>query len=87
MSVASDKHYRVQWVGTVGTLGVMIRLTKLVAPQSEATFPAWQGMQYMRDQFSGRAKLSPLDNARYPDMRWTSASNYLEHLASSTRTS
>jgi hypothetical protein len=87
MSVVSDKHYRVQWVGTVGTLGVMIRLTKLVAPQSEATFPAWQGMQYMRDQFSGRAKLSPLDNARYPDIRWTSASNYLEHLASSTRTS
>ena len=26
----------------------------------------------MRDQFSGRAKLQPLDNARYSDLRWTS---------------
>ncbi|HEX8310236.1 MAG TPA: NmrA family NAD(P)-binding protein [Chthoniobacteraceae bacterium] len=87
MSVFSNKHYRTQWVGTVGTLGAMIRLTKLLAPQSEATFPAWQGMQYMRDQFSGRAKLSPLDNARYPDVKWTSARDHLEHLVSSKRMS
>ena len=26
----------------------------------------------MRDMFSGRGKLAPLDNARYPDIRWTS---------------
>ncbi len=49
-------------------IGVMIRIAKLVAPKSDAAFPPWQGMQYMRDQFSGRAKLSPLDNARYPGL-------------------
>jgi hypothetical protein len=27
--------------------------------------------------FSGLAKLEPLDNARYPGMRWTSARNVL----------
>lgn len=79
----SVKPYRPQWVGTVGTLGAMISLTKLLAPQSNSTFPAWQGMQYMRDQFSGRAKLSPLDNARYSDLRWIAASDYLERRFSS----
>ena len=53
-------------------LGVMIRIAKIVAPQQGAAFPPWQGMQYMRDQFSGRGKLSPLDNDRYPDLTWTS---------------
>jgi hypothetical protein len=27
----------------------------------------------MHNMFSGRGKLSPLDNARYPDIHWTSA--------------
>lgn len=38
-----------------------------------AAFPPLQGMQYMRDMFSGRGKLHPLDNDRYPNLRWTSA--------------
>jgi hypothetical protein len=29
-------------------------------------------MQYMRDQFRGRVKLSPADNARYAGLAWTS---------------
>ena len=78
MSEVSGKWYRPLWVGTIGTLGVMIRVAKLVAPQPTAAFPPWQGMQYMRDQFSGRAKLAPLDNDRYPDLCWTTVR---EHLA------
>jgi hypothetical protein len=35
-------------------------------PQPEAAFPAWQGMQQMRDMFIGRGKLIPLYN---PDIR------------------
>jgi hypothetical protein len=34
-------------------------------------------MQYLRDMFSGRAKLAPLDNARYPELRWTSVREVL----------
>jgi hypothetical protein len=34
------------------------------------TFPPWQGMQYMRDMYSGLGALEPLDNARYPELRW-----------------
>lgn len=81
MRAVSGKPYRPQWAGTIGTLGAMIRIAKLIAPQREATFPAWQGMQYMRDQFSGRAKLIPLDNARYPDVPWTTVRDHLAHLA------
>jgi hypothetical protein len=28
-------------------------------------------MQYLRDMFSGLPKLVPLDNDRYPGIRWT----------------
>jgi hypothetical protein len=34
-------------------------------------------MQYMRDMFDGRAKLEPLDNGRYPGLRWTTAREVL----------
>ena len=31
----------------------------------------------MRNMFDGRAKLAPLDNNRYPGMRWTTAREVL----------
>ena len=56
----------------VAALGALSTAARLLAPQPSAVFPAWQGMQYMQDMFSGQARLSPLDNDRYPDLRWTS---------------
>lgn len=50
------------------------------APQPTAAFPPWQGMQYMRDQFSRRAKLSPLDNDRYSGVRWTTVREHLSRI-------
>ena len=41
--------------GSIGSLGVMIRIAKLIAPQLQAPFLPCQGMQYMRDMFSGRS--------------------------------
>lgn len=72
MTESTGERYRTLWVGSIGSLGAMIRIAKLVAPGADAAFPPWQGMQYMRDMFSGRGKLNPLDNARYPEIRWTS---------------
>ena len=72
MSDVSGERYRPLWAGSLGMLGAMIGATKLIAPGTDVAFPPWQGMQYMRDMFSGRAKLQPLDNARYPDLTWTS---------------
>jgi hypothetical protein len=80
MSEVSGEHYRPLWVGSLGSLGIMIRIAKVIAPQPDAPFPAWQGMQYMRDQFSGRVKLTPLDNARYAGLVWTSVHRHLATL-------
>lgn len=77
MTRTTGERYRTLWAGSIGSLGVMIHFAKLIAPQPHAAFPPWQGMQYMRDMFSGRGKLSPLDNARYPDLRWTSVWEHL----------
>jgi uncharacterized protein YbjT (DUF2867 family) len=74
MSEASGEKYRTLWVGGIGSLSLTISLAKRFAPGPESVFPAWQGMQYMRDQFSGRAKFKMLDNARYPDLGWTTVS-------------
>ena len=72
MGEVTSKRFRTLRVGGLGSLGLLIRLAKLVAPQPRAVFPPWQGMQYLRDMFSGRGQLHPLDNGRYPDLRWTS---------------
>ncbi|MEJ7687676.1 MAG: NmrA family NAD(P)-binding protein [Luteimonas sp.] len=78
MSAVAGKRFRTLRAGGIVSLGLLIRVAKLVAPQPRAAFPPWQGMRYMRDMFSGRGKLDPLDNDRYPDIRWTSVG---EHLA------
>ena len=83
LSEVTGERYRPLWAGSLGSLGLMIRIAKLVAPQPKAAFPPWQGMQYMRDQFSGRVKLEPLDNGRYPGMTWTSVRQHLSSLEGS----
>lgn len=58
-------------VGGLGLLGGMIKVTRTLFPQPDEVFPPWQGMQYLYNMFSGLPKLEPLDNTRYPDIRWT----------------
>lgn len=79
LNEVTGARYRPLWAGSLGSLGLMIRIAKLVAPQPKAAFSPWQGMQYVRDQFSGQAKLDPLDNGRYPGLTWTTVR---EHLSS-----
>ena len=92
MTEATHERYRTLRVGGLRLLSLMIRIAKLAAPQPHETFPPWQGMQYMRDMFSGRARLAPLDNARYPsltgakrrekrDLKWTSVREHVGRLA------
>jgi len=72
VSDVTGDRYQLLRVGGPGVLTAMIRITQAIAPERESTFPAWQGMQYMRDMFTGDSQLAPLDNDRYPDVRWTS---------------
>ena len=64
-------------VGDLWVLGTMIYVTKALLPISDDVFPPWQGMQYLHNMFTGRLKLTPLDNARYPEIRWTSVREVL----------
>ncbi len=69
--------FRLLRAGSLGTLGAFIKVARVVAPGKGQLYPAWQGMQYMRDMFDGRAKLAPLHNDRYPGMRWTTVREVL----------
>lgn len=63
--------------GGLKTLEVMIKITRIFVPGRNELYPPWQGMQYMRDMFSGQAKLEPLDNNRYPEVKWTTVRDML----------
>ncbi len=64
--------------GGIGRLSALIRVIRTLTRRSEAPFPAWQGMQYLRDMSSGRGKLETLDNDRYGKMSWSSAKDVLQ---------
>ncbi|KAJ6149864.1 hypothetical protein N7471_001063 [Penicillium samsonianum] len=71
--------YKPSWMGTVGSMEFMIRVMRLFGGENDV-FPAWQGMQYMANMFSGAGKLDPLDNDRYPDLTWTKVEDFFrEH--------
>jgi uncharacterized protein YbjT (DUF2867 family) len=77
-SSVTGERFRLFRAGGLGRLEKLIELTRFFSPGTDTVFPPWQGMQYMHDMFDGRAKLEPLDNGRYPDMRWTSLRDVLE---------
>jgi nucleoside-diphosphate-sugar epimerase len=59
-------------MGSLDDLAAIIQRERAADPASEnSPYPRWQGMQYMRDMFSGGAKLDPIDNDRYPSIEWT----------------
>ncbi|WP_375419828.1 NmrA family NAD(P)-binding protein [uncultured Sphingomonas sp.] len=77
MQLLTGRRFRLAKPGGVPVLSAMIRLTRTLAPQPGAVFPAWQGMQYLRDMMDGTGKLEPLDNDRYPEINWTKARQVL----------
>ena len=77
VSDVTGAKFRLFRPGGLGMLSTLIQVARVVTPGENELYPAWQGMQYMRDMFDGRAKLEPLDNDRYPGMRWTTARDVL----------
>jgi nucleoside-diphosphate-sugar epimerase len=77
VSEVTGQKFRLFRAGSLGTLGALIRIARAIAPGEKQLYPAWQGMQYMRNMFDGRAKLEPLDNGRYPGIRWTTVRDVL----------
>jgi len=76
-SEVTGQKFRLFRAGSLGMLGILIKVARTVAPGGKALYPPWQGMQYMRNMLDGRAKLEPLDNDRYPGIRWTTARDVL----------
>ncbi|KAA9339316.1 NAD(P)H-binding protein [Hymenobacter busanensis] len=68
---ATGKAFKLFRVGSLKTFGKVIKLTKALMPANDDVFPPWQGMQYLHNMFTGLPKLAPLDNERYPGIRWT----------------
>jgi nucleoside-diphosphate-sugar epimerase len=77
MSEVTGKKFRLLRAGGLGMLGTLIKIARMVAPGEKKSYPAWQGMQYMRNMFDGLVKLEPLDNDRYPNMHWTTLRDVL----------
>jgi len=77
VSEVTEKKFRLFRAGGLGMLGTLIKVARRLAPGEKELYPAWQGMQYLRNMFDGRAKLEPLDNDRYPSIRWTTARDVL----------
>ncbi|MCB5275410.1 hypothetical protein BJG92_02958 [Arthrobacter sp. SO5] len=78
MTELTGAAFTTQWAGTTGMLSGMARIGRRVLKDEEATFPAWQGMQYFVSMFSGEAQLHHVNNDRYGPQAWTSVRDVLE---------
>lgn len=68
---ATGRHFGRLRAGGLWLFRLLIRLTRKLAPAPREIFPAWQGMQYLHNMFTGLPRLAPLDNERYPELEWT----------------
>jgi nucleoside-diphosphate-sugar epimerase len=77
MSDITSTKFRLFRPGGLGLLGFITKIAKTIAPGKKELYPAWQGMQYMRDMLDERGKIDAYDNNRYPEMKWTSVKEML----------
>jgi uncharacterized protein YbjT (DUF2867 family) len=77
ISELTEKKFRLFRAGGLGLLSALIKIARVFGPGEKEIFPAWQGMQYMRNMIDDRAKLDTIDNKRYPDLRWTTVKDVL----------
>ncbi len=70
-------NYKLFRPGGIGLLNIMIKVTRFFSPSKNELYPAWQGMQYMRDMMEGRIVFQKYDNDRYAKIKWTSVKEFL----------
>lgn len=68
--------YKTFRAGSIQRLNSLIGLLRFFSKNTKSLYPAWQGMQYMRDMMEGRAVVAKHDNARYP-LLWTDVKSFL----------
>ena len=71
------KRYKIFRPGGINLLNFLIKVTRFFSPSENELYPAWQGMQYMRDIMEGRIIFQKYDNNRYLHINWTSVKEFL----------
>ena len=71
------KNYKILRPGGIHLLNFLIGVTRFFSPSKNELYPAWQGMQYMRDIMEGRIIFQKYDNDRYLNIKWTSVNEFL----------
>ncbi len=80
-SEVSGQRFRLLRGGGLGRLRRISKVVRLFTPKSDSPFPVWQGMQYLYCMFEGSGMLKPLDNERYPNLKWTGVRTVLQQAA------
>jgi nucleoside-diphosphate-sugar epimerase len=73
----TGKNYKIFRPGGIRLLNILIKVTRFFSPSKNELYPAWQGMQYMRDMMEGRIIFQKYDNDRYSKIKWTSVKEFL----------
>ncbi len=73
----TNKKYKILRPGGISLLNFLIKVTRFISPSEKQLYPAWQGMQYMRDIMEGRIIFQKYDNHRYSHIQWTSVKEFL----------
>ncbi|MES2649218.1 MAG: NmrA family NAD(P)-binding protein [Bacteroidota bacterium] len=77
MTKITGNKFRLFRAGNKHVLSILIRIAKVFAPGKGELYPAFQGMQYMRNMIDNRSDLNDADSNRY-HTQWTSISDYLQ---------
>jgi nucleoside-diphosphate-sugar epimerase len=77
LSELTTHTYKLFRPGGIGLLNLFIKMTRFFSPSENELYPAWQGMQYMRDMMEGRIVFQKYDNERYSGIKWTSVKQFL----------
>ncbi len=69
--------YKIFRPGGISLLSSIIAIARFFDFGKKELYPAWQGMQYMRDMMEGKAVIHLHDNDRYP-ITWTKLKTYIQ---------
>jgi NmrA-like family len=81
----TGERFRLLRAGGPGLLSFLIKMIRKFSPAENELYPAWQGMQYMRNMIDKRSVLLKTDNNRYPEMRWTTIREMLTNYYSESK--
>jgi uncharacterized protein YbjT (DUF2867 family) len=77
MTDIEGKPYSMFRPGGLRLLSTIIKIARFIAPGKKELYPAFQGMQYMRNMIDERGKLDINNNTRYNNIQWTTVKDLL----------